>query len=66
MWKDPCRMDRAVRTKLTAEPETDCAPHCTRAFPLQLVLQLVHFSALALGSSRLWLATIPQYQLEAL
>jgi hypothetical protein len=29
MWQDPCRVDRAVRAKLTAEPETDCARDCT-------------------------------------
>jgi hypothetical protein len=28
VWKDLCRMDRAMRTKLTRESETDCARDC--------------------------------------
>jgi hypothetical protein len=33
MWQDPCRVDRAERTKLTAEPETDCARDCNHNLP---------------------------------
>jgi hypothetical protein len=33
MWQDPCRVDRAVRAKLTAEPETDCARDCNLVKP---------------------------------
>jgi hypothetical protein len=28
LWKDPYRMDRAARTKLTQKPETDCDRDC--------------------------------------
>jgi hypothetical protein len=38
IWHDPCRVDRAERTKLTAEPETDCARDCNLGLQSKLAL----------------------------